>query len=328
MYCIALQDVHPSPQVSSKQLALHQNGVFEDTDPLLMVLQIVNNVKGTIKSNTPDTMNPLKDIGNLNPFKSSSAVGDAKDTASNVAGFFDKNMSVERGSSSDFPGNEGTGNLVGNNQEVRGSAASGTPLGEGAGGNLVGNNQATRNASSTGTPFGEGSSSGSGVSLNIPNVSGIAEDVKNNIPNTVNPLKNIGNLNPFKGTDSVPDVSAAVGDAKNAASNVASDVKGQALNNPIADGAKTILNKGAGVPNPQLNPIEDAKQLINKNSVGSIGDVQSAAEDVASDAQSKALNNPIADGAKTFLNKVAGVPDPQLNPIEDGKQLINKNTGN
>ena len=70
-----------------------------------------------------------------------------------------------------------------------------------------------------------------------------------------------------------------------------------------------------------------AQQLL-KNSVGSIGDVQSAAEGVASDAQSKALNNPIADGAKTFLNKVAGVPDPQLNPIEDGKQLINKNIGN
>ena len=57
-------------------------------------------------------------------------------------------------------------------------------------------------------------------------------------------------------------------------------------------------------------------QLL-KNSVGSIGDVRSAAGGVASGAQSKALNNPIAGGAKTFLNKVAGVPDPQLNPIEE-----------
>ena len=133
-------------------------------------------------------------------------------------------------------------------------------------------------------------------------------------------------MNRFKGSD-VPDVSGAAGDAKNAASNVASNVKSEAINNPLAGGAKTLLNKGAGVPNPQLNPIEDGKQLLDKNSVGSIGDAQSAAGDVASNAKSKAMNNPVADGAKTILNKVAGVPNPQLNPIEDGKQLINKNTG-
>ena len=289
------------------------------------------------------------------------------------AGFFDKTpVKVERGATSDFPSNEGTGNSVGNNQGVRGSANSGTPLGEGAGSNLVGNNQATRNNTS-GTPFGEGSKSGSGVNLSAPDVSGIAEDAKSKLPNistpnplkdignlnpfqssnapdvsgavsdaknaasdvaedvkgktNSNPLKDIGNLNPFKGSD-VSDVAGAAGDAKNAASNVASDVKSQAMNNPIADGAKTLLNKGAGVPNPQLNPIEDGKQLLDKNSVGSIGDAQSAAGDVASDVKGKVMNNPIADGAKTILNKVVGVPEPQLNPIEDGKQLINKNTGN
>ena len=57
---------------------------------------------------------------------------------------------------------------------------------------------------------------------------------------------------------------------------------------------QTLLNKGAGgVPNPQLNPTEDGKQLLDKNSVRSIGDAQSAAGDVASDAKSKAMKFPL-----------------------------------
>lgn len=48
----------------------------------------------------------------------------------------------------------------------------------------------------------------------------------------INPLKDIGNLNPFEGTASVPDVSAAMSNAKNAALSVASHINSHAMNNP------------------------------------------------------------------------------------------------
>ena len=126
------------------------------------------------------------------------------------------------------PSNEGAGSSVGNNQ---GSVNSSIPLGEGASGDLVGNNQASRNNASC-TPFREGSKSGSGVTLSAPDVSGIPEDVKSNVPNitTPNPIKDISNLDTLQNSNA-PDVSGAVGDAKNAASSVAEDVKSKTNSN-------------------------------------------------------------------------------------------------
>ena len=127
------------------------------------------------------------------------------------AGLFGGNdVNVERGSSSNFPGNEGTGTKVGNNTDVRGSA--GTPLGEGAG-NKVGENAATRGSASTGTPFGEGNLSGSGSGAGIPNVVEKAKGAVGGLPN------------PFNQGPSAPDVQGAASGAKGAASNVAGVLK-------------------------------------------------------------------------------------------------------
>lgn len=110
------------------------------------------------------------------------------------AGLFDNAPKVERGSGSEFPGKEGTGNQVGKNSDVR--SAAGTPVGEGSG-NLVGENQAVRAASQSGTPLGEGNSSGSGVNIGdalkggpqLPDLGGAAskaasavDSVKSNLP--------------------------------------------------------------------------------------------------------------------------------------------------
>lgn len=127
------------------------------------------------------------------------------------AGLFGGDAKVERGASSDFPSNEGTGTKVGSNSDVRGSA--GTPFGEGAG-NKVGENSATRGSASTGTPFGEGNLSGSGVG--VPNVGGVAEKAKDAVQG--------GLPNPFN-LGGAPDVSGAASGAKDAASNVAGVVK-------------------------------------------------------------------------------------------------------
>ena len=63
---------------------------------------------------------------------------------------------------------------------------------------------------------------------------------------------------------------------------------------PITDGSKTILNKAASIPNPQLNPIE----LINKvlGGIHSIGDVQSADEGEATHAQKRRFQNQVPWG--------------------------------
>jgi hypothetical protein len=135
------------------------------------------------------------------------------------AGLFGGNdVKVERGSSSDFPGNEGTGNKVGSNSDVR--SAAGTPFGEGAG-NKVGENSATRGSASTGTPFGEGNASGSGVG--VPNLGGVAEKAKDSVqgglPNIGNPFNIGGNMG------SSPDVSGAASNAKDAASSAVGTIK-------------------------------------------------------------------------------------------------------
>ncbi|KAG0560055.1 hypothetical protein KC19_10G150900 [Ceratodon purpureus] len=131
------------------------------------------------------------------------------------AGLFGGDAKVERGASSNFPSNEGTGTKVGSNSDVRGSV--GTPLGEGAG-NKVGENSATRGSASTGTPLGEGNLSGSGVG--VPNVGAVAENAKDAVKGGLP-----GGLpNPFN-MGGAPDVSGAASSAKDAASNVAGVVK-------------------------------------------------------------------------------------------------------
>jgi len=155
--------------------------------------------KGAVQGAAP-SVDPLKSIGNLNPFKSSGGTPDvAGEAKKSVGGLFGGAPNVERGSSSDFPGNEGTGNKVGNNSDVRGLA--GTPFGEGAG-NVVGDNSATRGAASTGTPIGEGNQSGSGVNVGevlqgVPDAGSAVEKAKSTLQGaipSVDPLKStIGN---------------------------------------------------------------------------------------------------------------------------------------
>lgn len=135
------------------------------------------------------------------------------------AGFFGgPDVKVERGATApDFPGNEGTGTKVGENSGVRGAANSGTPLGEGAGGSKVGENSATRQMASTGTPLGEGRASGSGVSVGVPDVSGIAEKAKSAVGGGVPDVGSIAE----KAKDAVsgaPDVGGVAEKAKSAVS--------------------------------------------------------------------------------------------------------------
>jgi hypothetical protein len=256
------------------------------------------------------------------------------------AGFFSNDIQVERGATSpQFPGNEGTGTKVGNNTGSRGSANSGTPFGEGAGGNLVGDNQATRQLSSTGTPLGEGNASGSGVNgaeaLKVPDVG---------LPDVSNPLNKIGELNPLK--NGGPDASNIVGDAKNAAQDLAGDAKskigmggmgmpdaGSVASNAkgMAADAKSKVSDGMSDPssiasdgkNSAKALVGDAKsKLSNVASSDVVGDAKDAASDAANRAtQGVASNN--AQGVAENVKNSIGLP----NPMEAGKALISKVSG-
>lgn len=251
------------------------------------------------------------------------------------AGLFGSdNVKVERGATApDFPGNEGTGTKVGNNSDVRGSSNSGTPLGEGAGGNLVGDNQTTRQASSTGTPLGEGSmNTGSGVNLGdalkVPDVVGGLD-----VPN---PLNKVGELNPLKG--GLPDASNVVGDAKDAAQNLAGDAKSKLPGGlpdagTVASDAKSKLS--GNLPNPS-GVASDAKSAAKdlagdaKSKLGGSSNVFGSAKDLAGDVASSdsATNakNAAGDVAKNVEGAKSNIGLP--NPLEAGKALMNKVTGN
>ncbi|KAG0566151.1 hypothetical protein KC19_7G042100 [Ceratodon purpureus] len=217
------------------------------------------------------------------------------------AGLFGSdNVKVERGATApDFPGNEGTGTKVGSNSDVRGSANSGTPLGEGAGGNLVGDNQATRQASSTGTPLGEGSlNTGSGVNLG---------DALQNVPDLPNPLSKVGELNPLKG--GLPDASNVVGDAKDALQRKVAGAK------DMAENAKSTVSNG-GLPDPSTVASEVASSEGAQNAKSAAGEVaKNAAQTVATNSAQE-----LVEGAKSN----AGLP----NPMDAGKALMRKLTGN
>ncbi|KAG0610264.1 hypothetical protein M758_7G051900 [Ceratodon purpureus] len=211
------------------------------------------------------------------------------------AGLFGSdNVKVERGATApDFPGNEGTGNKVGANSGVRGSANSGTPLGEGAGGNLVGENQATRQASATGTPLGEGSlNTGSGVNL--------GEVLK--VPEVPNPLSNVGELNPLKG--GLPDASSVVGDAKSAAQSLVGDAKSK-----LPGGLPDASNVVGDAKDAAKNLAGDAKSKL-PGGMPDAGSVASNAKDMAGDAKSKMSGNlpdpsSVASDAKNAAKDVA-----------------------
>nr|PNR28484.1 hypothetical protein PHYPA_029076 [Physcomitrium patens] len=211
---------------------------------------------------------------------------------------------------------------------TRGSANSGTPFGEGAGGNLVGDNQATRQLSSTGTPLGEGSASGSGVNvaeaLKVPDVG---------LPDVSNSLNKIGELNPLK--NGVLDASNIVGDAKNAAQDLAGDAKskigmggmGMPDAGSVASNAKGMAadaNVASGAKNSAKDLVGDAKsKLSNVASSDVVGDAKNAAGDAANRATQGVASNTAQDVVENAKNSI-GLP----NPMEAGKALLSKVSGN
>ena len=135
------------------------------------------------------------------------------------------NVKVERGAGSDFPSNEGAGNKVGSNTDLRGAASSGTPFGDqGAGGSLVGDNKATRQASSSGTPLGEGNMN-TGFGVNVTDTLKVLD-----VPIS-NPLDNVGDHNPLK--NGLPELGTLDNDAKSTLPN-ASFITSNTCNTPKA----------------------------------------------------------------------------------------------